>query len=531
MTEPPAQTPTSGSHLPAWVLPAFFTAIALYALVVVLGFSSRALVSRVFDDTFYFLKIAQNATSGGRASFDGIHSTNGFQPLWLLVLLPLYGFLHFTPETMLRLVLLLQVVMLGAAAWIMMRFLREFFPLRIALTALILVVFAVLYPALNGMESAVLILTMVSLLAYGAHASVFDRFRPRTSLVFGALLGLVFLSRLDTVFLAPALGAVGLLTGQESLRVKVLRLCCIAGATTIVVIPYLIWNLLTTGHVMPISEQLKSTFPVVSFEVSRIARFGVRYLACLAFGALYLFWLPWRARGPSRREPGWGYVDGAIAVGAAGMLMHALHSVLFMRWAVFRWHHIWYALIAALIITRVLASLDARLPEPRRTRVGAIIAILALLGGVAETARQDFLIRRGAWHVGAYNAAVWARSQTDPADVFAMHDAGTFGYFSERRVINLDGVVNDLAYQEVLREGRLHDYLDENHVKFIVSHELGKQEDRDTYVRTDLLIRSRRYPASADSILVWHRDEIYRGPVYRHERRHHVVCVIWRFRS
>ena len=41
------------------------------------------------DDFFYYLKIADQILAGHGISFDGLHATNGFHPLWLVVVLAL----------------------------------------------------------------------------------------------------------------------------------------------------------------------------------------------------------------------------------------------------------------------------------------------------------------------------------------------------------------------------------------------------------------------------------------------------------
>lgn len=43
----------------------------------------------VADDTFLYLQIVRNIADRGMVSFDGIHSTTGFQPLWAVLLVPL----------------------------------------------------------------------------------------------------------------------------------------------------------------------------------------------------------------------------------------------------------------------------------------------------------------------------------------------------------------------------------------------------------------------------------------------------------
>src|SRR3990172_2499386 len=56
----------------------------------------------LIDDAFYSLKIAKNFSSGIGLSVDGIHPTNGIQPLYLLILSPIFYFIRediFSPIT------------------------------------------------------------------------------------------------------------------------------------------------------------------------------------------------------------------------------------------------------------------------------------------------------------------------------------------------------------------------------------------------------------------------------------------------
>lgn len=69
----------------------------------------------------------------------------------------------------------------------------------------------------------------------------------------------------------------------------------------------------------------------------------------------------------------------------------------------------------------------------------------------------------------AYEVAKWLRSYTQPNDRCASWDAGVIGYFSHRKVINLDGLVNDfqfltLSYKDLPR------YLLENEVKYLTTY-------------------------------------------------------------
>src|SRR4029078_7829570 len=43
------------------------------------------------DDGYYYFKIAQNLAAGRGSTFDGLHGTNGYHPLWLLVVGALFA--------------------------------------------------------------------------------------------------------------------------------------------------------------------------------------------------------------------------------------------------------------------------------------------------------------------------------------------------------------------------------------------------------------------------------------------------------
>ncbi len=46
----------------------------------------REVIDFIFDDGYYYLAIAANLADTGHSTLDGLTATNGYQPLWLLVL-------------------------------------------------------------------------------------------------------------------------------------------------------------------------------------------------------------------------------------------------------------------------------------------------------------------------------------------------------------------------------------------------------------------------------------------------------------
>ena len=47
------------------------------------------------DDAYYYYKVAQNISEGRGSTFDGIHPTNGYHPLWLAICIPIFALARF----------------------------------------------------------------------------------------------------------------------------------------------------------------------------------------------------------------------------------------------------------------------------------------------------------------------------------------------------------------------------------------------------------------------------------------------------
>lgn len=76
-------------------------------------------------------------------------------------------------------------------------------------------------------------------------------------------------------------------------------------------------------------------------------------------------------------------------------------------------------------------------------------------------------------YVARYDAALWIAENSPPDTVFASWNAGQLGYFSNRTFINLDGVINSVDYYERVLLGpvSLTDYLSENNVEYVVDYD------------------------------------------------------------
>lgn len=498
------------------------------ATVLALTADIRQIVSTVHDDSGYYLEIAENIVNGKGATFDGLHATNGYQPLWLYLLTLLHLVYRGSPETMLRICIVLQAALMSAAGILVYRIQSRAFATMTATIGAVAFVVLLYHSSLNGMETALLIFMTAVLLLTG-HSAI----RPhmnRICFLLGIVLGLTVLARLDAVFIGISVAvflAVDLLRGRTKADWKPVRFLLVGAGSALVLLPYLGHNLVTTGTIIPISGALKSTFPGICTTGYGFSRLGTRNLVKAAAAIVYLAWylLPNRRRSTGARE----YYRSAVAVLSAGVLLHLVHTVLFMKWAVFSWHFATYGLLGVLVICEPIEFVLSRIPGRFVKAAWPVILSATLIAG-AWIIRGRILCPPQ-WTVQSYEAAIWSRKNTGPDDVMAMKDAGIFGYFCRRRVVNLDGVAGDMRLQEVLRDGKLKEYLEECGVTYIVQHAVWHRRDvlSGEYTAYTQEYPSRGFDGTGDSLTLPREDEVYRSPVY-FDGPFETVFLIWRFR-
>jgi hypothetical protein len=413
------------------------------------------------DDAFYYFEIARSIAAGHGSRFDGIAVTNGYHPLWMLCAVLAYVLVPGDP-----LIPAAWLIWLGAVFGLCtLVAVRRMVDSAIApgfgvVAAALLLLPNTLTAMVNGMETGLALASAAAVLAFCYHRRVLERDSSLSSVAWlGVLLGVAFLARLDSVFLGIAAGALLLLggvAGRAPWRDLLLRCVALAAGFCVLAVPYLVWNQATFGSPMPISGAVKSSLPEIrrSLALEGDSDFG---LALLIAGLLALglgLALDLR-RGRS-------VLTSPLVLLALACVGHFLHVYLFMSWGVYWWHFLLYGVLFALAVPAALA----RVVAPERTRVVAF-ACAAATAVVAGYFQIEQFSNKSERHAAWRDAALWARANTAPEVVFALKDAGLFAFFSDRRVINLDGKANGLLYREHLARGQVEEYLREVGVSYV----------------------------------------------------------------
>jgi hypothetical protein len=475
---------------------------------------------KIYDDAYYYFQIAENLSAGHGPTQDRLTTTNGFHPLWMLLLVVVQWVVRGDPETFLFAVRALCVLSLAASAMLLFSLCRREIGLLPALFAVLALLFPRYQNAIQGGIEATLVAPLVlGIFHETLRSGALHRDTPRLRDAWtGTLLGLLMLSRLDAVFvlLAVALGLglraalPGETTWSARVRRGIVKELALLWPVPLLVLPYLAWNLLAFGSPMPTSGQLKSGFPVPEL---RLASLRLEFAALLPVIAAAL---PIGARVLPREKRRLLLPLGLLGLGCA---LHALWHLLFTRWGVYTWYFALYlppGLIALAILVRSLESYAPRL-------VGPALA-MAVLASIPAFALSISRAPQG-MQSGAAETAAWVRANLPPDAILGMKDSGAFTFFSRRRVMNMDGLANHPAYMRALCAGRLAQFLREYGVRYIVQHQLVGLD----YRRYRQVYRCRGFPGS-DGVLEFDREqEIFRTGITWIAPGEPIQGAIWRF--
>lgn len=432
----------------------------LFALFAALALRQGAHgVASFIDDAYYYIVIARNFAASGIPTFDGLHGTNGFHPLWMLMLSATYTLIGTDAplNTQILAVRALETVVLGCAVagcvYAMVR-LRGRTPLAWAFAGAALVLLAPRFTLFEqGMESTL----AAALLVWALYALL-----ARRGAMFAISLALLFLARLDSlVFVIPPL-AVAWCSREPGCWRRDWRLLAPVAVSAAA---YMTLNYALTGHPTPISGQIKSSFPRITthFEflvepLELAAHDGwapiitTPNIFAVTVATLLLALLVLR----HRRASWWPPL--ACALLAAALLIANL--LLFQRWN--KGVEPRYLALAYVLAGFVAFGLVGTLARGARGPLFAFCS-LAMVWGAADVARI-----RDEWNLRMEREGRHkVMAMTRPGEYFAGTDIGAFAFWLERPFVNLDGLVNNRALQDAIRDKRLAAYLQEADVRYL----------------------------------------------------------------
>ncbi len=336
----------------------------------------------------------------------------------------------------------------------------------------------------NGLETSVACLLLVATWVYADRVIRENTLFLRQAVIISALASLAALGRTDfAIALAPILVYVWWRLWRGSTRRLVSAIgygSLMAGVVLIIQAPWLAWNWHTFGTLMQSSG---SSFSFVNHQLLynvhandlltniKGAILGLWNSGGLVFYALvspliYALVLGitalWRKRQAlTFKLPGGSFI--ALA-GIGVVLLFAVHGAI--RWAYRPWYAAPIILIFVLFIGYCSRGLP-RLPIPRKLVVTLVVLGIASFGLATPRVLAEYNSQQK-----MYEVAQWINTNVQANEKVAAFNSGIYAYFSDRQIINLDGLVNNSAATE-LRNKNLHDYVLAEGVSYIIDFDIS----------------------------------------------------------
>lgn len=433
------------------------------------------------DDAYLSLHLARSIAHG-LGPFYGLAPTNGFQPLYVFLISPVFAFTGGDALTPVRVALLLLVAADACALALTLRVAT-----RLGCSSAAVVIAGLTWAvsaysvrtSLNGLE------TTLAAAAIAATLLQWQRVRAEPSRAgpwvgFGALMGAAYLARIDSLLLAPALVAPMLWRSPDGRsgvgRPGTLRdLALAAAAGLAVALPWLAYSWHWTHDLFPISGRALRYMNLSNVDhaptwsntyapmLMRALRAIARNLGFSLVVALAVAWAAARGDGSKLLTR----MRTLLPLAAFGALLVASYAfVVFGPWYFARY---FYPLIIATTLAIAIGVDELRCGlGARRRAVLWAVATIVVLGSVADPRFRALFAAGPPPPRGYLRIGQWAREHFPPGTVIGGSQTGALGYFADRQtVVNLDGVVNRDCY-EAMRRGRMLDYIRGARVRYLL---------------------------------------------------------------
>ena len=472
----------------------------------------------LYDDSFYAFQIARNIAEGDGMTFDGVHPTTGFQPLYVFLLVPVFMIAGGDPALPIHIALSLLAVFTGITAYLLYRIARRYVGFAAALAAAMIWAFSpiVTRQTANGLETAIAsFMISATVLYYLTRVRGEDDPHASRFLALGLLLGLSVVSRIDGTFLALVMTLDYLLVIRRrgASAGLLARLALVPAGVLILYGPWLLFNIVESGSIIQDSgratrflslaytsyfgygpESLAFKGPDISFiwkhlehavsslkvipPVQVFFRSAEKLDVLLGTGAAFriigniagffllisagIAVLGWRGDGKRSKR---GEVNFLLIY--SGLLMLSYSLYIFGAFFFLRYFYPIYMIACiyfAFFIQDGFDWLRARSITIKRAAVAAAAVYLLFFAFFAYS--QAF---RTHPVYPYYDIARWIDENTKEGEKIGIFQCGTIGYLCDRQVINLDGKVNRDAFF-ALKKDNLSDYLRDEGIDIVIDH-------------------------------------------------------------
>lgn len=459
------------------------------------------------DDTYISMAIARNMALGRGMTFDGLAITNGFQPLYVFLLVPLFKLIPNQLDLPIHIALTGLALLNMATAYFLMKILLRLIGQVAALFGLLIWVFSpiVIREGINGLETGMAVFWMALATAVYVRAIGASLTERKQAILLGFVTGLAMFTRVDNVIFVGAVGLALLLRGGRLNRHNFINALLMGMTVVVVMLPWFVISYQCCGALLPESggavrfQALASfhdipggAFTLLLYNFFVTLRILARSPMELDHTIIWSFGFAllglsvvtsygrslWRRLGHKVKQTEWIRRLWPIWLFIVLLLM-AYNTYILAYWFFVRYFYpvTWVMTIVwASILTGAAVYISKRWQKPlwQISLFMGVILVFWFLPGLSKllfsTPKQG----------GYYNIAIWANETLPENTVLGSAQTGALTYWArpDLTVINMDGVANPDAYA-ALESGEQMKYLREQGITYIVNWPINMDLLRD----------------------------------------------------
>jgi hypothetical protein len=416
--------------------------IALLVIFFLVGPFRATLLMQV-DDIYFYFEIARRLGSGQGSTFDGINQTNGYHPLWLIVLLVLTPLMNASRELGARMACVLSVLLFSGTLYLLRKTALRISPVAAAM-AMLYTWSALMFSSIYGMESMLAAMLLAATLWFLSRTDMLCS--SRSGPILGILSGFLVLSRLDSALYVIALDGLWtyyLIRSPQSSDVPGRWTAwgqCVAIQVAFIG-TYLAVNYISFGHLLTISAMTKAGR---TRHINHAWLHGGLPLVSL-FNIMLSVIALWLHKPNSSRL--------TLTVAAVGTWLTMLQIFLLGGKETTAWYFTLPVLCGGYFVASIIGALSKSMTQSKMAvRVCVAVCIIFMVFAVHGKFRDDGLSKY-------YDYAKWIAAYVPPSAVFADSDCGLVGYFSLHPFMNTDGLTNSFEFAKALHEDRVPEWL------------------------------------------------------------------------
>ncbi len=475
-----------------WYLLLILSALLLIFKFLIFGKVFADLNSYILpDDSFYSLLIAKNI-SLGKGFLYGDNFTNGFQPLFVFLMVPVYLILN--PDIISPIYISLFILTIFSLGSLVIIYKLIFLIFKNTFTAFIASLLFIITPvslrnSTNGLETIIsfFFFAVCFYFLYKYYSIPFKDIPIWKHFTFGIILGFAMLARIDNIFIFAGIFVYVLLkVKQLTIKSFVKYAFVFSLGFAVIYIPYLILSYHYTGTIYPVSGRsvrLQADFLMLTinsdknyfvFMFRRFVRIlGSNYLFILSVCFIISAYLFMRTRSQFFRNANLKQHLPVIIVSLLFFFSYTFY--IGAHWAFDR--YFFPVFIPLIIFTSFLIYKMYVSFETSRFKNLILIGFTAVIffGNVLRPGIKGFLFDNSIDLQGYVKISKLLNEELPKGSIIGAMQTGAMAYFSDNlKVVNLDGVVNPEAYI-ALRDKHLIEYIKRCKIDYLVLWDINYQ--------------------------------------------------------